>query len=137
MPDTIAVLLEGIRPITVQGLGDSVTQSCASEAHADEVALLVSRHAIDKSIPAMQDREVVDEVQITLLGGELELGSTRDGLNGVKCLDLLGVEGGQVSLARVSQGAHERNTAKVHDELAVEMEENGAAMVPRAVEDRC
>lgn len=131
MPNTIAILLKGIRPVTVQGLGDGVTQRRTSKTHADEVTLLISGSAIDEAIPAMQDREVVDEVHITLLGGELEFGSTCNGLDSVQCFDLLGVEGWQASLARMSQGAHERDTAKVHDKLAVEMEENRAAMISR------
>lgn len=133
VPDTIALLLKGIRPITAQSLGNGVTQSRAPETHADEVSLLVSGLAIYEAVTAMQDREVVDEVKVTGNGGELELGSTRDGLNGVEGLELLGIDGWQVGLARMSGGAQERDAAEVHDKLAILVEEDRAAVVAGAV----
>lgn len=99
------------------------------------MALLVSGRpsAIDETVPAVQDREVVDEVHVAGLGGELELGGAGDGLNGVEGLNLLGVEGGQVGLAGMGGGAQEGDAAEVYYELGVLVEEYWAAVVAGAV----
>lgn len=50
----------------------------------------------------MQHGQVVDEVNVTSLGGKLELGGPGNSLYGIQSFNLLGVEGGQATLARVS-----------------------------------
>lgn len=129
VPNTVSRLVEGRVPLTLERLGNGPAILRTLEAHADEMTLLGGGGTVNEARAAMKDGEVVDEVHVTRAGDDLHLSGTSHSLDGVESLDLSRREGGQVGFARVGLRSHERSTTKVHDELAVLVEDDGSALV--------
>lgn len=92
MPHLVGLLFEGIRPLPAQTRRDRPAEGGTPQTHADQMSL--GRPIVDKPVAAVQHRQIVDEVDVTGLGGELELGGASDGFNGIQGFNLLSVEGG-------------------------------------------
>lgn len=86
MPLPLATLLKRLLPSPSQLPRHLPAARRAAQPHPDEMSLLRRTSAVavvvavNKGVPPMQDRHVVDEVQVPGLCGDLELRGPRDGL---------------------------------------------------------
>jgi hypothetical protein len=83
---------------------------------------------VDESVAPMQDRHVVDEMQVPGLRSDLELRSARDGLEGIEGGVLRLREGRERRGARVRGGAEEGGGRVVDDEAGGVVVEDRAAV---------
>lgn len=128
MPHTGSRLTKGLVPLALQIEGNAPSHLVIAESHAHKVPALAGLRAVDKSRAAVEDRQVVDEVNVTWLGGELELGRLGNVLDRIQGLNLASSECRQVGRSSVAGASHESSPSKVGDEVAVLVEENRSAL---------
>lgn len=128
MPHTGSRLAKSLVPLALQIKGDAPSHLVIAESHAHKVPALAGLRAVDKSRAAVEDRQVVDEVHVTWLRGELELGRLGNVLDGIQGLNLASSERGQVGWSSVARASHQSSPAKVGDETAILVEENRSAL---------
>jgi hypothetical protein len=80
----------------------------------------------------VQNSEVVDKVQVTGLGSELELSRPRNPLDRIQSLQLARVQCGQALWTRVGVVANQWRSAKVHNQSSIVVEEDWPALKLRA-----
>lgn len=116
VPHLVGLLFKSIGPFPAQTRGYRPAECGTPQTHANQMSL--GGPVVDKAITTVKNGQVVDEVNVTGLGGELELSGASDGFDGIQGFNLLCVKSRQASLAGVSSRSQERSTAKIHDKLA-------------------
>lgn len=138
MPHTGAGLAKGLVPLVLQIKRDAPSQLVIAKPHANKVPALAGLGAVDEAFASVKDGQVVDEMDVARLGGELKPGRFGDILNCVQGLHLSGIERRQVSGSGMAGASHESGPTKVGDEMAVVVKEDRAALELGAkVRHRC
>lgn len=132
VPDATMLLVEVVLPFTAKLLRERPAMLRTAEAHADQVALLHGSNSVLEVLTAVEDGEVVYEVDITGLSRDLQLGSLCNGLNSIESLNLAGRDSGEARRARVDAVAEKWCPTKVHDNLRAFVEDDGATLEVRA-----
>lgn len=86
------VLLECFVPLMCKLLWDGPAMLSTAEAHSNEMASCRRRVPIDKAFTAMEDRKVVNKVDVSSLRLDFHLGGLGDRLDGIQGLDLAGCQ---------------------------------------------
>lgn len=130
MPRSLPRLPKRLLPRALELTGDAPALLGAAQAHAHEVppcALRGVRMVLERAAP-VQQRQVVDEVQVARQRGDLELRRGGDCLQGGEGGALGGAEFREGVRARVRGGAEERAGGEVDDEPRVEVVEDRAVV---------
>lgn len=131
VPSPVSVLVKGIEPLSAELLGDGPPAAAVAEEHAHEMTLLAGVPTIYEALAAMEDHQVVDEVDVAGLGLDLELSGLSDCLNCIEGLTLTGVQLGQCLGTRMRWAADEWGTTEVDDDPVIVVEQDGAAVESR------
>lgn len=125
MEHLVAVAAKGLGPLALHRLRNAASRHGVVETHANQVTLMA--RIIDKPIAAVEDRRVVDHVDVARQRRKLHFRGSRDGLDDVERLPLHLRDDGQAGIARVGGGAQESGPAKVDKEFALLEEDDWAA----------
>lgn len=88
MPNAVGRLVESIMPLALESIGNRPAELLIAHAHAHKVTLLISTLTVDKGLAAVEDGQVVDEVNIASTSLDLHLSSFGDRFDSVKSLNL-------------------------------------------------
>ena len=133
VPDLGRLLVEGIFPLPSKIRGNIPAQFVVSKSHAYQVAALLSSLTIDKAFAAMQNCEVVDEVNVTRPGTDLQLSRFGNVLDGVQSFHLAWGNGGEIARSWVDRIPCQGYPPEVHNHSSVMVEEDRTALEARPI----
>ena len=128
VPTSLALRLKCLVPFRPESGRNGPPMRRTTEAGADEMALLPSVLTVHKALTTMENREIIDEMDVSRLGLNVHFRGPGDCLNGIECLHLTGRQRGQPLRAWVSSVAHERSPTEIHDKLGVFVEDDRTAL---------
>jgi hypothetical protein len=99
VPHLVGLPSESVTPLPAQTRRDRPAEDRAPQTHAYQVPL--GCPFVDEAVAAVQHRQVVDEMNVTSLSGELKLSGPGNSLYGVEGFNLLAAQRRQARLARV------------------------------------
>jgi hypothetical protein len=105
VPNSAAFRAEGSVPFIGQFRRDRPAELIVSNPHAHQVPPLLQRLAVDETLSTMQDKKVVDEVHVSGLRGDFELGCLSNDFYGIESFHLTGRELGEVGRARIARAS--------------------------------
>lgn len=134
MPHLSSCGAKSLVPLELKVNRDFPSHIVIPESHAHKVSALIGFCAVDKARTSVEDSQVVDEVNVTCLGAELELGCLCNVLDRIQSLNMVGGENWQMSRSGVACASHESSSTEVGDQPAIFVEENRSALKLGAVE---
>lgn len=137
MPYLASTTSKGFFPLASKAFRYNPAKLVVPEAGTDHVASLVHLRRVNKTFTTMQDRKVVDEVNITRLCCDFKLRRLGNVFYCVQCLDLDWRQLRQIIRARMSSTSYQRSSAKVGNQLAILVVNNRSAVELGPVETEC
>ena len=137
VPTSLALRLKCLVPFRPDGGRNGPSMQRTTQAGTDKMAPLQDVLTVHKALTTMENREIIDEMDVSRLGLNVQLRGPGDCLDSVECLHLTGGQRGQPLRAWVSSIAQERSPTKIHNETEILVEDDRAALKMGTVHWTC